>query len=68
MSVYILFKGEHENGHRPGTPRPRRREQAGYAYEIEKNLKRVYEASLTETVPDCFLQVLADLREKEIKA
>ncbi len=35
------------------------------AREIEENLKRVYQASLTEAVPDRFIQLLAQLREKE---
>ncbi len=35
--------------------------------EIEENLKRVYQASLTEAVPDRFAQLLAQLREKEGK-
>lgn len=33
--------------------------------EIEENLKRVYEASLTEAVPDRFARLLQKLREKE---
>jgi hypothetical protein len=36
--------------------------------EIEENLKRVYQASLTEAVPDRFTQLLAQLREKEGKS
>lgn len=35
--------------------------------EIEENLKRVYQASLTEAVPDRFAKLLAKLREKEEK-
>ncbi len=35
--------------------------------EIEENLKRVFQASLTEPVPDRFVQLLAQLREKEGK-
>jgi Anti-sigma factor NepR len=35
--------------------------------EIEENLKRVYQASLTEAVPDRFAKLLAQLREKEGK-
>lgn len=37
------------------------------AQEIEENLKRVYQATLTEEVPDRFLQLLAQLRDKEKK-
>lgn len=33
--------------------------------QIEENLKLVYQASLAEPVPDRFLQLLAQLREKE---
>lgn len=33
--------------------------------EIEENLKRVYQASLTEDVPDRFTQLIAQLRQKE---
>lgn len=36
--------------------------------EIEENLKRVYQASLTEAVPDRFAKLLAQLREKEEKS
>lgn len=35
--------------------------------EIEENLKRVYQASLTEEVPDRFAQLIAQLRQKEGK-
>lgn len=35
--------------------------------EIEENLKRVYQASLTEDVPDRFTQLIAQLRQKEGK-
>lgn len=36
-------------------------------HEIEENLKRVYQASLSEPVPDRFVQLLAQLRAKEDK-
>jgi hypothetical protein len=36
--------------------------------EIEENLKRVYQASLTEAVPDRFAKLIAQLREKEGKS
>lgn len=38
------------------------------AKQIEENLKRVYQASLTEPVPDRFVQLLAQLRDKESKS
>ncbi|MDP3262880.1 MAG: NepR family anti-sigma factor [Tabrizicola sp.] len=34
---------------------------------IEASLKRAYEATLSEAVPDRFLQLLAQLKEKEQK-
>lgn len=42
-------------------------ERRAVAQEIEENLKRVYQATLTEEVPDRFVQLLAQLREKEKK-
>ena len=36
--------------------------------EIDENLKRVYQAALTEAVPDRFTKLLAQLREKEGKS
>ncbi len=35
------------------------------AHEIDENLKRVYQETLSEPVPDRFQQLLAALREKE---
>ncbi len=35
--------------------------------EIEENLKRAYQAALSEAVPDRFTELLAKLREKEGK-
>ena len=35
--------------------------------EIEENLKRVYQAALSEPVPDRFTELLAKLRAKEGK-
>lgn len=43
------------------------RDRISIAREIEENLKRVYQASLTEEVPDRFAKLLAQLREKEGK-
>lgn len=36
--------------------------------EIDENLKLVYQAALTEEVPDRFTKLLAQLREKESKS
>lgn len=36
--------------------------------EIDENLKRVYQAALSQEVPDRFTQLLAQLREKEGKS
>ncbi|MDR0810104.1 MAG: transcriptional regulator [Gemmobacter sp.] len=33
--------------------------------QIDENLKRVYDEALKERIPDHFLQLLAQLREKE---
>ncbi|MES2145191.1 MAG: NepR family anti-sigma factor [Pseudomonadota bacterium] len=49
-------------------PKPSRSAQIAMAREIEENLKRVYKASLTEEVPDRFLQLLADLKNRETKS
>ncbi|QYK41443.1 MAG: hypothetical protein KF887_19110 [Paracoccaceae bacterium] len=38
------------------------------AREIDENLKRVYQAALSEEVPDRFRLLLAQLREKEGKS
>lgn len=37
------------------------------AREIDENLRKVYQETLTEPVPDRFQQLLAALREKEGK-
>jgi hypothetical protein len=47
--------------------KPSRSAQIALAREIEENLKRVYNASLTEDVPDRFLQLLAELKKREEK-
>ncbi len=39
-----------------------------HAQEIDANLKRAYQATLEEKVPDRFHTLLAQLREKEGKA
>ena len=49
---------------KPPQPSPR----TAVAQQIEENLKLVYQASLAEPVPDRFVQLLAQLREKEGKA
>ena len=52
-----------------GAPPPRRRVNSlAVTREIDENLKRVYQASLTEEVPDRFALLLAQLREKEKKS
>lgn len=59
---------EDRNGEVPSAkPRPTRRERIAMAREIEENLRIVYQASLTEDIPDRFLQLLAELRKKEGK-
>ena len=51
-----------------GPPPPRRRANSlSVTREIDENLKRVYQASLTEEVPDRFAILLAKLREQEKK-
>ena len=47
--------------------KPSRSARIALAREIEDNLKRVYNASLTEEVPDRFLQLLAELKSREGK-
>lgn len=42
-------------------------DRAAIAREIDENLKRVYTSQLEEEVPDRFLKLLAQLREKEGK-
>ncbi len=49
-----------------GPQLPRRRANSlSVTREIDENLKRVYQASLTEDLPDRFAILLAQLREKE---
>lgn len=43
-------------------------ERLAVTREIDENLKRVYQAALTEDVPDRFTKLLAQLREKEAKS
>jgi Anti-sigma factor NepR len=50
-----------------GKPIKPRKARVALELEIEENLKRVYQASLTEAVPDRFVQLLAQLRAKEDK-
>lgn len=42
-------------------------DRTAIAREIDENLKRVYTSQLEEEVPDRFLKLLAQLREKEGK-
>jgi Anti-sigma factor NepR len=51
-----------------GNLAPARRNRSAVARQIEDNLKRAYEASLNEPVPDRFVQLLAQLRDKEGKS
>jgi hypothetical protein len=50
-----------------GSQTPQKRGPLVMPPEIEENLKRVYQASLTEAVPDRFAKLIAQLREKEGK-
>ena len=56
---------EKSQGDKPSRPRASR---LSVTREIDENLKRVYQAALTEDVPDRFTQLLAKLREKEAKS
>lgn len=66
MSGDMSDKIDRDKGNR--TPKPSRSAQIAMAREIEENLKRVYQASLTEEVPDRFLQLLAELKNRERKS
>ena len=57
------FEGDKDN--RPA--KASRSTRNAVAREIEDNLKRVYNASLTEEVPDRFLQLLEELKKRETK-
>jgi hypothetical protein len=46
----------------------RRANSLSVTREIDENLKRVYQAALTDEVPDRFTKLLAQLREKEQKS
>ncbi len=48
--------------------KPKRSAQIALAREIEDNLRRVYNATLTEEVPDRFIQLLAQLKDREGKS
>ncbi len=56
---------EKSQGGKPSHPRANR---LAVTREIDENLKRVYQAALTEDVPDRFTQLLAQLRAKEGKS
>ena len=49
-------------------PSRRRASRLTVTREIDENLKRVYQAALTEDVPDRFTKLLAQLRDKEQKS
>ncbi|WP_309663729.1 NepR family anti-sigma factor [Tabrizicola sp.] len=56
---------EKSKGGRPSRPQTT---SLDVTREIDENLRRVYQAALTEEVPDRFTQLLAQLREKEGKS
>lgn len=56
---------EKSHGSNPPQPRPTKLD---LSREIDENLKRVYQETLKEQVPDRFAQLLAQLREKESKS
>ena len=55
--------GKPQRSARPGL----KEENPKVTREIDENLKRVYAATLNETVPERFAQLLAQLREKEAR-
>lgn len=57
--------GEKLKGTKPSQPRIN---SLAVTREIDENLKLVYQAGLTEEVPDRFTKLLAQLREKEAKS
>lgn len=57
--------GEKSDGAKPSRPRVN---SLAVTREIDENLKRVYQEALTEEVPDKFIQLLAQLRAKELKS
>lgn len=69
MSNQNENEGENQNGGHGQTEKPagKTNMRIAFAQEIEENLKRVYQASLTEPVPDRFAELLAQLREKDRK-
>jgi Anti-sigma factor NepR len=61
----MLFKSEPEKGGFASARRPSRSERLAVAQGIEDNLKRVYQASLVDAIPDRFIQMLEQLRLRE---
>ena len=57
--------GEKSKGFKPARPRA---SSLAVTKEIDENLRRVYQEALNPEVPDRFLQLLAQLREKERKS
>ncbi len=55
---------ENSDGSKPSRPRAT---SLAVTREIDENLKLVYQAELTDVVPDRFTKLLAQLREKEGK-
>ena len=52
----------------PSVPKMLRTTRITMARDIEENLKRIYNASLSDEVPDRFLKLLAELKDKEGKS
>lgn len=49
-------------------PKGRSEDATTLSRQIDQNLKRVYTAALEEEVPDRFLKLLAELRERESRS
>lgn len=68
MSGDIPSDDKDDKNGQGGKPENQGGSRISVAQAIEENLKRVYQASLTEPVPDRFIQLMAQLREKEGKS
>lgn len=67
MSVEMSGNLEMDEKSKGGKTPRRRANSLSVTREIDENLKKVYQAALTEEVPDRFAKLLAQLREKEQK-
>ncbi|MFN0114536.1 MAG: NepR family anti-sigma factor [Paracoccaceae bacterium] len=67
MQSELSDKGGSEGQRIPETPASPRTLRQSVAREIEENLKRVYQASLTYPLPDRFAELIARLRAEEGK-